>query len=68
MRIGAVIAIGGARDARNATSRLTMPVSDSQRSPRTLRRTLHAKGRRHDPTSRTLSVSGPYHHLAAPVR
>jgi|HubBroStandDraft_4_1064222.scaffolds.fasta_scaffold313913_1 hypothetical protein len=27
-----------------------------------------AKGRRHDRTSRTLSVSGPCHYLAAPVR
>jgi hypothetical protein len=28
MRIGAVITIAGAHDARNAASRLTMPVSD----------------------------------------
>ena len=28
MRIGAIIAIVGAHEARNAASRLTMPVSD----------------------------------------
>ncbi len=36
MRIGAVIAIVGAHEARNAASRLTMPVSDGSRRARIL--------------------------------
>jgi hypothetical protein len=70
MRIAAVIAIVGAHDARYAASRLAMPVSDGSCRARILarRQRRHAKGRRHDRTIRTLSVSGPCHYLAAPVR
>lgn len=82
MRIGAVIAIADAHDARNAASRLTVPVSDGSCRARILARLrprlaaadaglagrrlasarpphfpVYAEGRRHDRTSRTVSVS-----------
>jgi hypothetical protein len=80
MRIGAVITIVGAHDARNAVSRPTVPVPDgnpfsvaafrsaaNQRSPRMLRRTPRTKGRHHARTSRTPPGSEPCHHPAAPI-
>jgi hypothetical protein len=50
MRIGAVIMIVGAHDARNAASRLTVPVSDGklpgQNPGRPAAVTMNASGRR----------------------
>jgi hypothetical protein len=49
MRTAAVIAVGGARDARHAASRLTRPVSDETARAGTMTAVLDRGGRQLTP-------------------